>query len=211
MKNFTLKSIQLLTVLFVSASLSLSAQTSVSVSATGNSTFEPSQVSISVGDTVHWFNTGGFHNVNGTLSANPDNPDGFGNALGTGWTYSYVFTIPGTYTYICDAHVGSGMTGVVTVEDVTTSIDVPDSDLVSSVFPVPANEFVVLQLGEGALAKHPQMQLIVYDQLGREKKQRLLGQSDRHEINVSDLHSGLYLFQLIDNNEVLHTGKIVVR
>lgn len=211
MRNFTSKPIQLLTVLLISASLSLTAQTSVSISTSGNSSFEPSQVTINVGDTVHWFNTGGTHNVNGTLSAYPDNPEPFGNELGMSWTYSYVFTIPGTYDYHCDLHVGSGMAGVVFVEDVFTSVDASESDLVNSVFPVPADEFVVLQLEQGALAKHPEMQLVVYDQLGREQKRRLLGQSDRHEINVSDLHSGLFLFQLIDNNEVLHTGKIVVR
>lgn len=210
MRNITSKSIQLLTMLLMSLSISLTAQTSVSVVASGMS-FVPSQVNINVGDTVHWFNTGGTHNVNGTLGTHPNNPEPFGNEIGAGWTYSYVFTIPGSYDYHCDFHFGSGMTGVVFVEDVSTSVDASDSELVSSVFPVPADEFVVLQLEEGALAKYPQMQLIVYDQLGREKEQRLLGQSDRHEINVSNLHSGLYLFQLIDNNEVLHTGKIVVR
>lgn len=210
MENFTLKSMQLLTVFLIGATLSLSAQTSVDVTASGTS-FEPAQVNINVGDTVHWFNVSGSHSVNGTLSAYPENPEPFGIETGSGWTYSYVFTIPGVYNYHCDPHVSFGMTGVVTVDNVTSTVDAADSDLVNSVFPVPADDFVVLQLASDALAKYPEMELVVYDQLGRQQQQLLLEQSDRHEINVSDLQSGLYLFQLIDNKEVLHTGKIVVR
>ena len=35
-------------------------------------------------------------------------------SLGSGWTYSHVFTIPGTYNYQCDPHAGMGMIGSAT-------------------------------------------------------------------------------------------------
>ena len=82
-----------------------------------NNVFTPAQITITTGDTVIWTNSEGFHNVNGTQTTYPSNPESFGNGTGAGWTYSHVFTIPGTYDYQCDPHVGLGMVGQVIVED----------------------------------------------------------------------------------------------
>jgi len=79
--------------------------------------FTPSQMEIQAGDTVVWTNTQGHHNVNGLQGTYPDNPESFGNSQGTGWTYTHVFTIPGTYDYQCDPHVNFGMVGQISVSD----------------------------------------------------------------------------------------------
>ena len=81
-----------------------------------NNVFTPGQLTVSVGDTVIWTNSQGFHNVNGTQATYPANPEPFGNQTGMGWTFNHVFTIPGTYDYQCDPHVGLGMVGQVNVE-----------------------------------------------------------------------------------------------
>jgi plastocyanin len=81
-----------------------------------NNTFTPQELTITVGDTVVWTNTQGVHNVNGNKSVFPTNPASFGNSLGSGWTYSYVFTLPGVYNYHCDPHATMGMTGKITVQ-----------------------------------------------------------------------------------------------
>ena len=86
-------------------------------------TFNPSSININVGDTVTWNNTGGFHNVNGTISTYPNNPEGFGNNLGSGWTFTHIFTIPGTYNYQCDPHL-PGMIGVVNVSQSNSVYDI---------------------------------------------------------------------------------------
>ena len=79
-------------------------------------TFAPANVVINAGDTVEWQNTSGFHNVNGTQATYASNPESFGNAVGSGWTYTFVFNTVGNYDYQCDVHVGSGMVGTVTVQ-----------------------------------------------------------------------------------------------
>ena len=79
--------------------------------------FSPSNLTVAVGDTVTWINTGGMHNVNGNQSTFANNPSSFGNSLGSGWTYSYVFTISGTYDYQCDPHAGMGMVGSILVQN----------------------------------------------------------------------------------------------
>lgn len=91
------------------------AQTSHMVDVTNND-FTPAQLTISAGDTVVWTNSEGNHNVNGTQTTYPSNPESFGNDVGVGWTFSHVFTLPGTYDYQCDPHVDFGMVGQVVVE-----------------------------------------------------------------------------------------------
>ncbi len=80
-----------------------------------NNKFTPAEITISMGDTVIWTNTEGNHNVNGSQSTYPSNPESFGNEVGSGWVFSHVFTLPGTYSYQCDPHVRSQMFGKVIV------------------------------------------------------------------------------------------------
>ncbi len=91
-------------------------QTSHAVNVTSN-VFTPAEITINQGDEVVWTNTQGNHNVNGLQSKFPDNPESFGNAVGSGWVFSHVFTIAGVYDYQCDPHVNFGMVGKVTVID----------------------------------------------------------------------------------------------
>ena len=77
--------------------------------------FSPSVVNIEVGDTVEWVWVTGFHNVNGSLSAYPNNPEGFESEMGSGLTFSHTFNIEGTYDYHCDPHLSMDMVGTVVV------------------------------------------------------------------------------------------------
>jgi predicted lipoprotein with Yx(FWY)xxD motif len=90
-------------------------QTSHIVDVTSNK-FTPKEITISEGDTVIWTNSQGNHNVNGTQSTYPSNPEFFGNAVGVGWEFSHVFTLQGEYDYQCDPHVNFDMIGKVFVE-----------------------------------------------------------------------------------------------
>lgn len=92
------------------------------IDATPNNVFSPADITINVGEVVAWTNTGGNHNVNGTLATYPDNPEGFDNgpASTDAWTYTKTFTIAGIYDYQCDPHAGLGMVGTVTVIDPNT-------------------------------------------------------------------------------------------
>jgi len=94
----------------------------------GNLYFSPENLTIEVGQTVAWINEGGFHDVNGAVSAitgeSFDNPEVFslpavsGNAEGV-CMGTYTFTVPGTYNYDCSigSHAASGMVGTLVVEE----------------------------------------------------------------------------------------------
>jgi plastocyanin len=77
--------------------------------------FDPAALEIVAGDTVEWRNVQGYHNVNGTLTTFPSNPESFGNNAGNDWVYQYVFNTAGNYSYQCDPHANLGMTGTITV------------------------------------------------------------------------------------------------
>ncbi len=97
-------------------------QTMIAVS---SNQFTPADITIEVGETVQWDNTGGFHNVNGTTATYPSNPEGFtnGGASSSSWTFSHTFSTAGTYNYQCDPHVGLGMVGTITVNPAPANAD----------------------------------------------------------------------------------------
>ena len=88
----------------------------------GNFYYNPSNLTINVGDTVVWINDGGYHNVNFDVSSltgqSYNNPESFISSPTLSSTlYSYVFTVPGSYTYDCSvgSHAANGMVGYITV------------------------------------------------------------------------------------------------
>ncbi|CAI8230526.1 MAG: Plastocyanin [Cryomorphaceae bacterium] len=121
---------QLLFIVTLIASLFISQigySTNDTVNTVGATGFSPSNLSINIGDSVTFVNTGGFHNVNGTILTFPSNPANFFNLTGVsaGWTFVQVFTLPGTYNYQCDPHIPA-MVGVI-------NVTAPITPLISSI------------------------------------------------------------------------------
>ena len=81
--------------------------------------FQPAKVTIKVGDTVTWTNTGSFTHTttSGTTTGGVRHPDGLwdSGSLLPGHTFSYTFTKAGAFPYYCTPHFTS-MVGTVTVE-----------------------------------------------------------------------------------------------
>ncbi|MFT4534991.1 MAG: plastocyanin [Saprospiraceae bacterium] len=101
-----------------------------------NNKFTPKDLVINEGESVRWMNVQGFHNVNGSLAAYPNNPEGFsnGNAASAPWTFDFTFNVVGVYDYHCDPHEGLGMVGTVTVMgEVEPTIPVYDIGLVNTI------------------------------------------------------------------------------
>ncbi|MFF3073420.1 cupredoxin family copper-binding protein [Kitasatospora sp. NPDC057904] len=75
-----------------------------------NFAFAPAAVTVKAGTTVTWTNQDSEpHTVTGQNNTGPLNS----KALTTGQSYSYTFTTPGTYSYLCTIH--PFMTATVTV------------------------------------------------------------------------------------------------
>lgn len=91
------------------------------VRATPNNRFEPSQLTIQVGDTVVWMNDGGLHNVAANddsfrCAQGCDGAGGDGDPSSAPWSFSRTFGAPGLVDYHCEVHVGLGMTGRIEVQ-----------------------------------------------------------------------------------------------
>ncbi len=82
--------------------------------------FDPGQLSIQRGDTVTWTwaQNGFFHSV---TSGKDGTPDGLfdSGTVRSPFTFSYTFNNAGTFDYYCRPHLSMGMTGQITVAEVT--------------------------------------------------------------------------------------------
>ena len=100
----------------------LAATTNVSIVDFG---FQPATVTIKVGDTVRWTNTGSFAHTStsGTTTGGAPHPDGLwdSGSLFPGQTFSHTFTKSGVFLYYCTPHFSS-MTGTVNVQ---AAVNVP--------------------------------------------------------------------------------------
>lgn len=89
--------------------------------------FEPALIKVNVGDAVEWRNVS---SKTHTATANPELvknpahvvlPEGakpfHSEDVAPGERYSYTFTVPGTYYYVCQPHEDMGMVGIVVVKD----------------------------------------------------------------------------------------------
>src|SRR4051794_28936718 len=78
---------------------------------TSGASFTPDSVTIEAGDTVTVSNTnGGDHNLHW------DDRMAAEQLPGPSWTSTRTFDQPGTYTFACDVHRSSGMTGTIVVK-----------------------------------------------------------------------------------------------
>jgi plastocyanin len=75
--------------------------------------YSPSNFSAKVGDTVKWEGDFSIHPLSSTTI--PANAVSW--QMGSGSSFIYVITVPGTYNYHCDIHFSLGMTGSFTASD----------------------------------------------------------------------------------------------
>ena len=141
MKNITILIFTLL--LFNSIS-----QTTHTVNA-GSFYYNPTNLTIDLGDSVVWINDGGTHDVNGDINTitglpynNPETFDSPATNIPGAVIYGHKFTIPGTYAYDCSvgAHAASGMTGSIVVNPSSGAgvIDIENENIY--IYPSPSED-----------------------------------------------------------------------
>jgi plastocyanin len=199
--NFTYKTCSFFALILILAlSLNLNGQTTYNVAVT-NYAFTPSQLTITAGDKIIWKNNGGSHNVNGTQSTFANNPASFGNNLGTGWTYEYVFSTAGTYNYQCDPHADMGMVGKVIVnpKTVTSSQALADGGQKIQLYPNPASQYIQLMVP----VNYATISLVkIYNIAGTVVDEKVLSENaESYKYDVSQLKNGIYLMEITSENQ----------
>jgi plastocyanin len=200
--NFTLKFIRHLALAAILAHLCLilPAQTTHNVAVT-NDLFTPSQLTITAGDKVIWQNSAGSHNVNGTKTTFPSNPESFGNNVGSTWTYEFTFNTAGTYDYQCDPHASMGMTGRVVVNPKvpTSSQELADAGDNIQLFPNPARQHIELRLPRNF---EPIRSIKVYSIAGiLMEEMAFTGNKESLRYDVSSYRNGMYFMEINAGNK----------
>ncbi len=193
--------LNLLSILFI-FNLSI-AQTTHSISASGMD-FNPSDLTITVNDTVKWTNDGGSHNVKAD-----DNSFTSGSVSSSAWVFKHAFSTPGNFRYYCENHGGpngSGMSGIIRVQpatDVNEKHNKLDYKLNQN-FPNPFNPTTKI---EYSIPDNTYVKLKVYNITGSLEKV-LVSEFQPVgnyivEFNASNLSSGVYFYQLIAGDFIL--------
>lgn len=162
-------------------------QTNHTINAQGMS-WSPNDLTIDMGDSVTWVNNGaGSHNLNGTTTTFPANPESFGQPnVGTSWTFGKRFNVPGVYMYRCDPH-SAVMTGKVTVIDPSLGLGEQTASAITF-GPNPATESITIQ------TKATDFNVVVYDMAGHQVLSENL--KNKKELNVSSLKQGTYVIEI---------------
>jgi len=163
--------------------------------------FTPNMLTITVGDTVRWTNSGGNHNV-----VADDNSFTSGAPSSAPWVYDFVFTTAGVNPYYCFVHGGPsgvGMSGVITVENLTSvnddDITVKDFELNQN-YPNPFNPSTKISF---VLPVSAVVNLKVFNILGNEittlLNEQLFAGEHTVPFNAAGLSSGIYFYALTVN------------
>lgn len=175
-----------------------------------NNIFTPANLTIDVNDTVKWTNIAGNHNVNGSISTYPSNPISFGNSVGAGWVYTFVFSKPGVYDYRCDPHVGSGMVGKITVIDNTGINQMKNLKNSVNIYPNPISDIAILDISSLETSPKEYIYLELFNSLGMNIKRNIQNDGMFIKVSVGDLPAGMYFFKLFYKKETLYSGKFIV-
>jgi len=102
--------------------------------------------------------------------------------------------------------IGEDFRGIVT--SIITPPEVEEAGISVNVFPNPFDKYTRFEV-QGEAVK--ELQLNVYDMVGR----RVLQQHSTHQQHITikrnDLPPGVYVFRLIDEKQQLATGKLIIR
>jgi plastocyanin len=180
-------------------------------------TYDPSSISVAVGDTVQWQGAFSFH----PLSSTTIPPGATSWHSGSGTVFSYVVEVPGTYNYQCDVHEpamsGSFSATLSGVQSSVSSLGPVRLNLEQN-YPNPFNPATGIGYEVGVSGQSPvasMVKLAVYDLLGREVAVLVNEREEpgiyRVQFNGSGLPSGLYMYKLSSGTQSITRTMVVLK
>ncbi len=198
-----MKKYLLLTSCFV---FTFSFATKKTIIATVNNTFDPSVVTISVGDTIVFY-IGSNHtatevtqstwNANGTTASGSFNLGVGNNQLVTGLT-------TGTHYFVCQVHVASmAMKGTITVNLASSIKNKIINNNLLSIFPNPTKDFLMLKTDGIVFEK-----IVITSLDGKASKEILLSPAT-DKISIIDLPNANYILTAYTKENDVYVQKFV--
>ncbi|MEL6987161.1 MAG: plastocyanin/azurin family copper-binding protein [Bacteroidota bacterium] len=186
----------------------------------GNFFYNPSSLTIEIGDTVRWVNVGGFHNVNAETNTitgeNFNNPESFGSdPTSNSELLTRVFTVAGTYNYDCSVgtHAESGMVGSLTVEDNSTSTDDVFRNKFSSfaIQYLPSSELLEVSFEMNSIAENSTISVLSIDGRMLQEQRILTNQGlNKHQVNLQLDRSVSILLVALTIDGIIETKKLLI-
>ncbi|MCP4441434.1 MAG: T9SS type A sorting domain-containing protein [Aureispira sp.] len=132
----------------------------------------------------------------------PNNPLGtvINNSAAIYFDYNSPIITNTTYHTIGDNFVSVILTGVDEV--------LVDKDIEVKFYPNPFEEEAILEVVGG---NYQDLELVVYDITGREVSQYISTGNQKIQIQRKDLPSGIYIYQLKGDRELISTGKVIIK
>lgn len=202
----------------------IQAQTTITAS---NFQFTPTEVTINLGEKIIFYFAGGSHNIVSTN--NPNNADSWTSGfIAPGSSFTYIPTVSGNYTYVCNPHVAKNMVGTFTVlnSSVTAIKYFSKAETINqeeesiSIFPNPAKDRIFVSTRD---VKTSSLQLLVYDLnqklLYSKNFEQKICKSEKgitcmcpgiSEFNINHLAQGIYLVKVIDGKKTLAVKKVIM-
>lgn len=203
-----MKKITILTVVMLCSLYGLRAQTTDTVKVV-NFSYEPSDLTINVGDTVKFEGNDSHPLVQvsqETWDANGNTPlsGGFAFSSGSG---EVGFKDAGTYYYVCTAHVASnGMKGKITVVMPAALHELSDAGI-ASIYPLPLTGNELTVSFKNPVQKH--LEVYIYDIAGNLRISTTGSTTDGlYKVDCATLPKGLFLMKLKADGEY-HSARIV--
>ena len=205
--------------LFIASSVY--SQTTHTINA-GSFYYDPEVLTIAVGDLVNWVNDGGTHNVNAQnnsiTGASFGNPESFISSPTTGANlYTHTFTVLGEYNYDCSvgSHAVNGMTGVVIVEENTSSVNETAHDRLNRTFHVFKSKYsnsLYVQFDAFQYTNQSNIQLMSMDGKVVFSQEMIIekGKNVQNIVLDNALTSGIYIVNLYIENTVV-SKKIAIQ
>ena len=214
MKLFT-RSMAVLAVMAMTLMPSLAANITILVGdnfyhGPGNTTTQADLRTINVGDVVTWSYVG--KNSHPTASDTGEWPTFQMNAANT--TKSLTFTKVGVFPYHCEFHGAPkvGMYGILTVVAApTATLNAQTTGITLSVFPNPSHGQITVQLNQKPGADY---KLRLSNIIGQEIRTIALKPeltAAGLPLDLSDLHTGMYLYSLLVDGKVMATKRLVLQ
>lgn len=183
----------------------------------GSYYYNPSSLTINLGDSVIWINDGGFHDVNGNINSitgqsfnNPVAFDSPPTSTVGAVIFSYKFTVVGTYEYDCSigSHAANGMVGTVIVQDNSTGFSESFSSILSATHNNISNT-INIELINNVI--NPRLELYnIEGKLIQSLEIETKFGENNYEIPINNpLNKGVYIL-VISDNEQRNSKKLIV-
>ena len=168
-----------------------------------NFTSPQSDLTIEVGDTVRWTWT---DNAPHTVVSGAGSTETFSSPEldGMGLTWSYTFTMEGVNPYFCDIHGAGSMSGTISVEPALSIDEVSTKSFTLS--PNPVNSEVKITLPAG----FENGSITVMDLTGKLVLNQAVNQQSDLTIDVSAIHTGMYLLRL-ELGDTIQTKRLIIK